>query len=128
MRSIHLLAILSLIVALVLGCGQKDESATPESIEGAVEEAKTETTSGDATAKEASASAEKVAKELQPLIDKAIQAIKDGKLDDAEKMLKQLEGKKADAPEPTQKQIDDLRKSFDVAKAAEGAKSNIPKL
>jgi hypothetical protein len=132
MRSIHFFTILSLATALLLGCEQKEEGVAPESVEGTAaevaEEAKAETAAGEAEAKDAAAAGEKLARELQPLIDKAIQAIKDGKLDDAEKTLKDLEAKKADAPEPTQKQIEDLRKSFDAAKAAEGAKANIPTL
>lgn len=132
MRSMHLLTVLCLTASLLSGCGKKDETTTPKPVEETAaevaDETKAETTAGEDAAKEASAAGEKMAKDLQPLIDKAIQAIKDGKLDDAEKMLKDLEAKKAETPAPTQKQIDDLRKSLDAAKAAEGVKSSIPKL
>jgi phage gp29-like protein len=132
MRSVHLLTVLSLTATLLLGCGKKEETTTPESaketVKEVVKESKTETVSDEKVAKDASAAGETQAKDLQPLIDKVIQAIKDGKLDDAEKTLKDLEAEKGDAPASTQNQIEGARKSFDAAKAAEGVKSNLPKL
>ena len=132
MRSVHFFTVLSLAATLLLGCAKKEETTTPEStketVKDVVKEIKTEPVSDEGVAKDASAAGETQAKELQPLIDKVIQAIKDGKLDDAEKTLKDLEAEKGDAPASTQKQIEDARKSFDAAKAVEGVNSNLPKL
>jgi PAS domain S-box-containing protein len=63
----------------------------------------------------------------QSQLDRIIQAIKDGKLDDAQKLLTGLEAKKGSLPASSQDRVAAARKSLDAARFAESAKSALPK-
>jgi hypothetical protein len=58
--------------------------------------------------------------ESQTLLEKAIGLINSGKLDDADKVLKELEGKMSMLPQPMQEKIKAARTAFDAKKAAGG--------
>lgn len=96
-----------------------------EATENAVEEG---ASAADEAASEARAASDRIAREIESLIDKVIQAIRDGDFDEAEASLKAAEAKKDDVPASLGKKIEDTRKSFDTAKAADDVRSALPRL
>ncbi len=70
---------------------------------------------------------EQLSKDAQSLLDKVLAAIKNGKLDEAEQSLKELEGKVGTLPAPLPDRIAAARKALDAARLAESAKSVLPK-
>ena len=107
--------VVTLLVAgllVVAGCSKEDKGAAPAEVKKAGDQA------GDA-AKAASADAAKLIEQVQALI-------KDGKFDDAEKKLKELESQKGSLPADMQKQIEGLRTLLTTSKAAKDVE--VPKL
>jgi len=109
--------VVTLLVAGLLvaaGCSKKEEGTTPPAVKKTTDQA------GDA-AEAASADAAKLIEQVQALI-------KDGKFDDAEAKLKELESQKGSQPADVQKQIEGLRTLLTTSKAAGEMKDNLPKL
>ncbi len=104
MRAMYWLAGVTFACALIMGCeGQGKSEAL-----GVAKDTQ-------------SAATETKAKEAQPLIDKASEAIQDGKLDQAQDNLTQLEGMKSSLPKSMQDKIASLEKSLNTAKQAKSA-------
>ena len=153
-----LFAFVTASFVLTAGCKQKEETRSPAAVEegesgvsesagGLVEEAtevakesadevmekaeevtKAATETAEEASKVAKDTATEAQKEVKALLDKATEAIKGGKLDEAEAPLKQAEGMKSTLPEADQKQVEEARKAFDAAKEAQGLKDKLPKL
>lgn len=78
------------------------------------------------TAEEAPAAGEQIAQEAQSQLDKTLEAVKSGKLDEAEQMLTGLEAKVSTLPEPLAERIRTARQTLDAAKAAAKVKAALP--
>jgi len=118
MRHSYLGIVMLLAAILLTGCTKEQEKAV-------VDESKPVPAAGEHQGA-VPAVDQKLTQDLQAMIAKVVQAIKDGKLDEAGKLLTELESKKSTASESMQKQIADARKSYDAAKAAEAIKSQLP--
>lgn len=127
MKALCGIACLAVAVAFTIGCEGEDASKAmsiaqeTHSTWGKSKEApaKTETPSAEKSAAPTGEAAEEASTdEAQSLIDKATAAINDGKLDQAQQSLTQLESMKGALPQPMQDKIASLQKSLDMAKAA----------
>lgn len=119
-----------LAVAMVLGCDREEPASppspppvtpppTPQVQIPSISDMGAKANDGTAdTASLADATREKA----ESLLAQAGQYIEQNKLDEAENILKQLEGMKSSLSASTQKQLDGLRASLTAARAAGGIK------
>lgn len=89
------------------------------------------TTQGRAAVDSAAAQGQAAANDLTALatqkLDEAVKYIKENKLDAAEKVVNELEGRKATFPAAIQQRVGDVRKLLDTAKAARATGLTLPK-
>ncbi len=103
-----------------------EEAKPAEEGAPAVEEAAEE--AAKEVADEATAAGEQIAQEAQSQLDKTLEAVKSGKLDDAEEMLADLETKVTTLPDPLPERIAAARTTLNAARAAAKAKSALPQV
>lgn len=120
MRAIAALLCVGLVGFGLLGCeGEQGMAGIDKATEAAGKTqgtaAKARVTADKPAAGEAQGQA---AAEANSLLDKANNAIKDGKLDQAQEAINQLQGMKGSLPESMQKKIDSAAQSLAKAKAA----------
>ena len=106
---------------------EKASEAASEVANKAEEEGKEVATPAAEEAKTTDSTTQQVAKDAQSRLDQALEAVKNGKLDEAEKTITDLEGMVGSLPAPLPDRIAAARQALDAAKVAASAKSLVPK-